>query len=78
MAFTIGWTPCTGPILAAILFYASGTNTVMQGAFLLLIYAMGFSIPFFIFSCTSQKVYFKKCENFTFGCLKFRNLPDCY
>lgn len=59
MAFTIGWTPCTGPILAAILFYASGTNTVMQGAFLLLIYAMGFSIPFFILAVLLRTYIFK-------------------
>jgi len=59
MAFTIGWTPCTGPILATILFYASGSNTVTSGVFLLLIYAMGFSIPFFILAAVLRKYIFK-------------------
>lgn len=48
VAFTVGWTPCTGPILGAILAYAGGSMTVSQGAFLLLVYAAGFCIPFFI------------------------------
>lgn len=49
MSFTVGWTPCTGPILAAILLYAGGTATVGMGALLLLIYSLGFAIPFFLF-----------------------------
>lgn len=47
IAFTAGWTPCTGPILASILVYAGTTSTMGQGAFLLFVYAMGFTIPFF-------------------------------
>ncbi|MBP2662402.1 MAG: dipZ [Firmicutes bacterium] len=46
LAFTAGWTPCTGPILATVLMYAGSTATVAQGAFLLFIYAMGFCLPF--------------------------------
>lgn len=46
VAFTIGWTPCTGPILATILIYAGTAATLSQGAFLLLVYAMGFCLPF--------------------------------
>ncbi|WP_425060675.1 Thiol:disulfide interchange protein DsbD [Sporomusa carbonis] len=46
LAFTAGWTPCTGPILATVLMYAGTTATVSQGAFLLFIYAMGFCLPF--------------------------------
>lgn len=48
LSFTVGWTPCIGPILATILFYAGGTATAASGALLLLIYALGFSIPFFL------------------------------
>ncbi len=46
MAFAFGWTPCVGPILAAILFYAGTTGTVGQGAWLLLLYALGLAVPF--------------------------------
>lgn len=46
MAFTAGWTPCTGPILASILVYAGMTATLVQGAVLLFVYSMGFSLPF--------------------------------
>lgn len=48
VAFTAGWTPCTGPILTSILVYASTATTLGEGAFLLLIYAVGFSVPFLI------------------------------
>lgn len=48
IAFTVGWTPCTGPILAAILAYAGVGATVNEGAFLLFIYSLGFFMPFFL------------------------------
>lgn len=48
IAFTAGWTPCTGPILASILIYAGASATVAQGAFLLFIYAIGFCLPFIV------------------------------
>lgn len=46
MVFAFGWTPCVGPILAAILFYAGTTQTIGQGAWLLLLYALGMAVPF--------------------------------
>lgn len=46
IAFTLGWTPCTGPILATILVYAGSTATLTQGALLLFVYSMGFCLPF--------------------------------
>jgi cytochrome c-type biogenesis protein len=46
MAFALGWTPCIGPILASILFYAGAVETVERGALLLLVYSLGLGLPF--------------------------------
>lgn len=48
ISFTVGWTPCTGPVLASILLYAGANTTAINGVWLLFFYALGFSIPFFI------------------------------
>lgn len=45
MAFAVAWTPCVGPILSAILFYASTTDTVAKGGLLLLVYSLGLAVP---------------------------------
>jgi cytochrome c-type biogenesis protein len=49
-AFAFGWTPCIGPILAAILAIAAQRQTLYQGMFLLAIYSAGLAIPFLITS----------------------------
>lgn len=46
MAFAFGWTPCVGPVLATILFTAAGAETAESGAFLLLVYGLGMTLPF--------------------------------
>ncbi|WP_213697572.1 cytochrome c biogenesis protein CcdA [Acetomicrobium sp.] len=46
MAFSAGWTPCVGPILASILVMASGSSTVRDGMLLLFAYSMGLGLPF--------------------------------
>jgi cytochrome c-type biogenesis protein len=46
LAFAFGWTPCIGPILAAILAVAASRETVAQGAGLLAVYSAGLGIPF--------------------------------
>ncbi len=48
LAFAFGWTPCVGPVLAAILFTAAGTDTAGQGAILLTGYGMGMTLPFIL------------------------------
>ena len=48
LAFAFGWTPCVGPVLAAILVVAGGQDTVAQGAMLLLAYALGIGVPFIV------------------------------
>ena len=47
-AFAFGWTPCIGPILAAILAVAATRGTVFQGMFLLAVYSAGLAIPFLL------------------------------
>lgn len=48
LAFAFGWTPCIGPILAAILAVAASKATVLKGAGLLAVYSIGLGIPFLI------------------------------
>jgi cytochrome c-type biogenesis protein len=49
VAFAIGWTPCIGPTLAAILTLAAAEGHAEQGAALLLVYALGLGVPFLVF-----------------------------
>jgi cytochrome c-type biogenesis protein len=46
LAFAFGWTPCVGPVLAAILFVAGSEGTAMRGAGLLAVYSLGIGTPF--------------------------------
>src|SRR5438874_7615848 len=48
LAFAFGWTPCIGPVLAAILAVAGSEETVAPGATLLRAYSLGLGIPFLI------------------------------
>ncbi|WP_422039480.1 cytochrome c biogenesis CcdA family protein [Roseibium sp.] len=48
LAFAFGWTPCVGPVLAAILFTAAGQQTAGQGATLLFVYGLGMTLPFVV------------------------------
>ncbi len=54
LAFSFGWTPCVGPVLAAILGLAAGGGAALYGAFLMAVYALGFSVPFLILSVFSD------------------------
>jgi cytochrome c-type biogenesis protein len=46
LAFAFGWTPCIGPVLAAILAMAAGEDSVRQGVGLLFVYSLGLGVPF--------------------------------
>jgi cytochrome c-type biogenesis protein len=48
ITFAVAWTPCVGPILGATLALASTAGEVGRGTFLLMSYAAGLALPFFL------------------------------
>jgi cytochrome c-type biogenesis protein len=48
LAFAFGWTPCVGPVLAAILLVAASDDSIFYGASLLGVYALGIGLPFIL------------------------------
>jgi cytochrome c-type biogenesis protein len=49
VAFAIGWTPCVGPTLAAILTLSAGGGDAGEGAILLAAFSLGLGLPFLAF-----------------------------
>ncbi|RLL45415.1 cytochrome c biogenesis protein CcdA [Oceanobacillus piezotolerans] len=59
MAFSLGWTPCTGPILAIVLSLAATQPNI--GMVMMISYILGFSIPFLLLAFFIGKItWFKK------------------
>ncbi len=48
LTFAIGWTPCVGPILGAILSLAGTADTITRGVGLLVAYSAGLGVPFLL------------------------------
>jgi cytochrome c-type biogenesis protein len=57
IAFAFGWTPCIGPILAAILAVAASKETVMDGVKLLAAYSAGLGLPFLLTSLAINQFF---------------------
>ncbi len=48
MVFSLGWTPCVGPVLASVLVLAASQSTSLWGGLLLSIFSLGMGIPFML------------------------------
>ena len=48
VVFGVGWTPCLGPTLSAVLILAGNEGTASRGALLTLVYGLGLGIPFIV------------------------------
>ncbi|MBM3554599.1 MAG: cytochrome c biogenesis protein CcdA [Alphaproteobacteria bacterium] len=55
LAFAFGWTPCVGPILAAILTVAGSRESLGYGVSLLATYAIGLGLPFLLAAAGLQR-----------------------
>ena len=57
IAFAFGWTPCIGPILAAILAIAATQESVGEGVKLLAVYSAGLGVPFIATALAINKFF---------------------
>ncbi|MFZ7134207.1 MAG: cytochrome c biogenesis protein CcdA [Eubacteriales bacterium] len=54
--FSFAWTPCIGPMLSSVLILASSANSTLMGNILVLIYTIGFTLPFLLLGLFTTQV----------------------
>jgi len=54
--FSFAWTPCVGPALSSVLIFASSSNSYIIGNLLVLLYTLGFIIPFLLLGLFTTQV----------------------
>ena len=56
LTFSFGWTPCVGPVLAAVLGLTVSGGNIFYGGFLMAIYSLGLMIPFLLVAIFSEQL----------------------
>jgi cytochrome c-type biogenesis protein len=63
VSVALGWSPCVGPVLAGIFFYATFSYSVFQALWLFLFFSLGFIVPFmavaFLVRNSKREVFLK-------------------
>lgn len=55
VSIALGWSPCVGPVLAGIFFYATFSYSVFQALWLFIFFALGFIVPFLAIAWLMKK-----------------------
>ena len=65
LTFSFAWTPCVGPALSSVLILASHAESTFASVLLVLIYTLGFVIPFIILGMFTTEAlnFFKEKRN---------------